>query len=252
MKRFTQARKTQMLTGGLVHFTVTGVDMRPTADKSNVQDFYEQSRVLESIIEIFRVRANVVLVSETKEEGVTIAVEHNDAVDASEIQGKIQELGEVPFGDGDTLDLSSVEVTEVTYDILPTPAPVIDTNNSSIQEVGGDVVITVQAGGDDLDYLEVDHNAEGTLPEFSIYADSNDVWGDPQSQADADAAGIEATYSNGTWTITLLEGGTALNTWINDFGGYIRMLFVVHNTDGNASGSMSGGNYFELELTVTP
>jgi hypothetical protein len=66
------------------------------------------------------------------------------------------------------------------------------------------------------------------------------VWGDPASQSQADAASVVATYNGGTWTLTFLEGGAALNTWIDELGGNIRLYSVVHNTDGNSSGSMSG------------
>lgn len=123
MKRYTQVQDTQMLTGGLEHFTVTGADIVPTADADaaygteEFNNFYEQARVWEQIIEIFRTRANVVIVSELAAGGFSLAVEHNDAVDVAEIQGKIRDLGTVDFG-GSTVDLSSVVVTKVDYDLL--------------------------------------------------------------------------------------------------------------------------------------
>ena len=139
MKKLTQVTKSQMLTGGLEHFTIaTPESIVPTGNPDAVagsvefNNFYEQARVQEQIIEIFRTRANVVLVSELKDAGFTIAVEHNDAVDAAEIQAKIRELGAVPFGvtagvdaelgtDDDvpaTVDLSGVTVAKVDYDLL--------------------------------------------------------------------------------------------------------------------------------------
>lgn len=255
MHRNTVIKNTQTLTGGLDHFTVSGVDMRVTANKnSDMKNFYEQSHVLESIVEIFRVCANVVIVGKTTENGVSIAVEHVDAVDPTVIEEKINELGTVPFGDSSTLDLSTVKVSKVKYDMLvepePVPAPTIDSGSTSIEEVAGDVVVKVQASGDKLYSLEVGHNAQGTLPEFTIYADSSDVWGDPQSASDAVDAGVEATFDNGLWTLTLKDGGAALETWKTDFGGEIKMYIVVHNTEGNASGDMSGSNYHLLEITV--
>ena len=123
MKRYTQVQDTQMLTGGLEHFTVTGADIVPTADADaaygteEFNNFYEQARVWEQMIEIFRTRANVVIVSELATGGFSLAVEHNDAVDVSEIQGKIRDLGTVDFG-GSTVDLSNVVVTKVDYDLL--------------------------------------------------------------------------------------------------------------------------------------
>lgn len=146
MKKLTQVSKTQMLTGGLEHFTIaTPNSIVPTASADSVdgtqefKDFYEQARVQEQIIELFRTRANVVLVSELKDGGFTVAVEHNDAVDVAELQGKIRELGAVAFGSeevtvdpdgtagsGDeytevqakTVDLSGVVVAKVDYDLL--------------------------------------------------------------------------------------------------------------------------------------
>ena len=146
MKRYTQAKKTQMLTGGLEHFTVaTPNSIVPTADSEaafgsdEFNNYYEQARVWEQMIEIFRTRGNVVLVSELTDNGFTVAVEHNDAVDAGEIQEKIRELGSVAFGteevtidpdgtpaSGDeytetqdaTVDLSGVTVSKVDYDLL--------------------------------------------------------------------------------------------------------------------------------------
>ena len=149
MKRYTQAKKTQMLTGGLEHFTVTGADIVPTADGSSeyhseeFKNYYEQARVWEKLIEVFRTRGNVVIVSELAAGGFTVAVEHKDAIDASEIQEKIRELGEVPFGttmvevadefgtlpgeagyvtteeeQDATVDLSGATVTKVDYDLL--------------------------------------------------------------------------------------------------------------------------------------
>ena len=146
MKRYTQVKDTQMLTGGLEHFTVaTPTSIVPTADSEaaygsdEFNNFYEHARVWEQMIEIFRTRGNVVIVSELTDNGFTVAVEHNDAVDAGEIQEKIRELGSVAFGteevtidpdgtpaSGDeytetqdaTVDLSGVTVSKVDYDLL--------------------------------------------------------------------------------------------------------------------------------------
>ena len=139
MKRYTQVQDTQMLTGGLEHFTVsTPNSIVPTGDSEaaygsvEFNNYYEQARVWEQMIEIFRTRGNVVIVSELAAGGFTVAVEHNDAVDAAEIQAKIRELGSVNFGVSagtdtelgtsddvqETVDLSGVTVTKVAYDLL--------------------------------------------------------------------------------------------------------------------------------------
>ena len=146
MKRYTQISETQMLTGGLEHFVVqTPNSIVPTADSSaaygtqEFNDFYDQARVWEKMVEIFRTRANVVIVSDLAAGGFTLAVEHNEAVDPAEIQQKIRDLGTVSFGteevtvdpdgtpdSGDeyvenqevTVDLSGVTVAKVDYDLL--------------------------------------------------------------------------------------------------------------------------------------
>lgn len=139
MKRYTQVKDTQMLTGGLEHFTVTTpASIVPTGDSEapygsvEFNNYYEQARVWEKLIEVFRTRGNVVIVSELAAGGFTVAVEHNDAIDPAEIQTKIQELGEVNFGVSagtdtelgteddvqETVDLSGVTVAKVDYDLL--------------------------------------------------------------------------------------------------------------------------------------
>lgn len=146
MKKLTSVSKTQMLTGGLEHFTITTPEsIVPTGNADAVYDsqefnnFYEQARVQQQIIEIFRIRGNVVIVSDLKAGGFTVAVEHNDAIDPAEIQAKIRELGAVAFGSQDvtvdpdgtpnsgdeyvetqpvTVDLSGVSVAKVEYDLL--------------------------------------------------------------------------------------------------------------------------------------
>jgi hypothetical protein len=129
-------------------------------------------------------------------------------------------------------------------------APTIDGANTTIAVVDGNVVATVQASGDGIQSLEVDHNAEGTLPEFSVYADPANVWGDAESATQAAAAGLEATYADGLWTLTFLQGGAALQTFVDDYAGNIQLYLVVHNAEGKASGTMDGGNYHRLEITV--
>ena len=139
MKRYTQVQDTQMLTGGLEHFTVgTPNSIVPTGDSEatygsvEFNNYYEQARVWEQMIEIFRTRGNVVIVSELAAGGFTVAVEHNDAIDPVEIQEKIRELGSVNFGVSagtdtelgteddvqETVDLSGVTVAKVDYDLL--------------------------------------------------------------------------------------------------------------------------------------
>lgn len=134
----------------------------------------------------------------------------------------------------------------------PLAAPVIDEAGSSIAaDDAGNVVARIKVNGEQLYSLEVDHNAEGLLPEFTIYADSANVWGTPESASQAVTAGVEATYVDGEWVITFLDGGAAKDVFMTQRGGRFRLVFVAANAEGTKSGSMSGQEYFVLETVVT-
>jgi len=55
-------------------------------------------------------------------------------------------------------------------------------------------VLTVDAFDLNLYELEIDHSFEGTLPEFSVYADALNPWGTPEDKAQFDAAGVTIAY----------------------------------------------------------
>lgn len=122
MKRLTKVFPKQMLTGGLEHLLIKTPESIEVTAAEGSDEYFEQHRVLEHIVEMVRMRANVVIVGPVDADGVSIAVEFNEAVQADELEGMIQDLGEeVPFGSG-TVDLSGVTVLKVDYKLDdPTP-----------------------------------------------------------------------------------------------------------------------------------
>ncbi|HPR39464.1 MAG TPA: hypothetical protein PKY19_04690 [Oscillospiraceae bacterium] len=96
-------------------------------------------------------------------------------------------------------------------------------------------VLTVTANDDTALYeLEVDHSMEGTLPEFSVYADSTNPYGTAEDKTTFEAQGVYVTYADGVWTIDFGETVTGL---IAANGG-ITFYLVVKDTAGNAWGSI--------------
>lgn len=119
--RFKYVYPEQMLTGGLdLYHLTTPNSIVPTAESDStdyfvVQDYYTQCRVWETIIEMIRLRANVVIVGQLDDDGFSFAVEHKDALDVDRMQTMLQELGDVSFShDGQTtVDMSGVTLVEV-------------------------------------------------------------------------------------------------------------------------------------------
>lgn len=89
-KRLTKVSETQMLTGGLEYFVVTtGTSIVPDVltDASTVavrKIARARDRMWEQIIEIFRTRANVVIVGPLSADGFSLAVEHTGAIDVTD------------------------------------------------------------------------------------------------------------------------------------------------------------------------
>ena len=57
-------------------------------------------------------------------------------------------------------------------------------------------VLTVKASDENLYELEVDHSLEGILPEFSVYASAEEVYGG--QEAAFEAAGVSVEYDEAT------------------------------------------------------
>ncbi len=94
--------------------------------------------------------------------------------------------------------------------------------------------------------LEIDHSLEGVLPEFKVYASSDNVWGSPEAAGMADDAGVTATFTDGTWVIKI--GGQALEI-IRNYP-QIKFYSLVIDVDENQSGSMYDGTYETTVVTI--
>lgn len=107
---------------------------------------------------------------------------------------------------------------------------------------GETLVLRVAAQNqDNVHELEVDHSLQGTLPEFSVYANEANPYG--TSEADFVANGVTVTYSaaNSEWTI---DFGRTVTDIIIDNGGDVQFYFVLRDASRNILwGSMD---------TVTP
>jgi len=150
--------------------------------------------------------------------------------------------GEVDPDVGLILTLSDVFHTEnVTF-----KAVINDTTNPVLVAVtpprgdvyladGENFVLTVEASDDNLYSLEVDHSFEGTLPEFTVYADADDPWGDPDSAAWAASLGVVLTYDEDDQIWTIDFGPTITETFITDG---VTFYLVLFDQAGNTWGSM--------------
>lgn len=144
----------------------------------------------------------------------------------------------------------TASITVVEPSPPPLDPPTFDMAATGIEEVDGNIVVRVKANGDSLYSLEVDHNAEAHLPEFTIYASPAPLWGTPEEEAQASDLGVEASYEDGLWTITLLDGGAAKAAFMEHYDGVVRFHLVVANTEGGTTGSMDNGESLTLELTI--
>ena len=95
--------------------------------------------------------------------------------------------------------------------------------------------LEVTASDENLYELEVDHSMEATLPEFSVYADADNPYGD--SASEFAEAGVTVTYDadEQKWTI---DFGEEVTDKIVDNGG-ITFYLVLVDEAGNKWGSMS-------------
>ncbi|MGI6359417.1 MAG: hypothetical protein ACOX2K_12270 [Bacillota bacterium] len=77
---------------------------------------------------------------------------------------------------------------------------------------GESFVLSVDASDEHLYELEIDHNLEGVLPEFSVYADEENPYGSDDDKAAFEGCGVEVTYDadEQKWTIDFGQTVTEL------------------------------------------
>lgn len=128
-----------------------------------------------------------------------------------------------------------------------------------VKNEAGDLVLTVVAEDENLYSLEVDHShgkhgkwASAGLPEFTIYADSDNVWGELKEGMDPEDFGVTAAYDaeNQTWTLTFGADGQVMGVINNPelSNGAVEFYLVAHDAFGNSSGDMDG-NYEKVVYT---
>jgi nicotinamide mononucleotide adenylyltransferase len=111
--------------------------------------------------------------------------------------------------------------------------------------------LEVTASDENLYELEVDHSMEATLPEFSVYADADNPYGD--SASEFAEAGVEVIYDaeEQKWTIDFGEEVT--NQIVDNEG--ITFYLVLVDEAGNKWGSMdptTEENTFAYTVTQEP
>jgi len=111
--------------------------------------------------------------------------------------------------------------------------------------------LTVDAFDLNLYELEIDHSFEGTLPEFSVYADAANPWGTPEDKAQFDAAGVTIAYDETAQKWTIDFGETITDMFIPDG---VTFYMVLKDEAGNQWGSMysvTPENTFAYTFEVT-
>ncbi|HOS68804.1 MAG TPA: S-layer homology domain-containing protein [Bacillota bacterium] len=94
------------------------------------------------------------------------------------------------------------------------------------------IVDTFDAG--ELYELEIDHNMEGVLPEFSVYADSDNPYGDDKEEFIRAGVTVDYNAAEQEWTI---DFGSDITDIFRDNGG-ITFYLVIKDMAGNQFGSM--------------
>jgi len=118
---------------------------------------------------------------------------------------------------------------------LPTLEGVSPAEGDVVLSADGTFIWTVDALDNNLYELEIDHNLEGSLPEFSVYASESDPYGGDESEFTA--AGVSVTYDamEQKWTIDF--GADVTDLFILEGG--ITFYVVLKDEAGNKWGSMS-------------
>jgi hypothetical protein len=129
-----------------------------------------------------------------------------------------------------------VHTENVTFKfvILDTIAPVMEAvlPAEGVVTLAADeaFVLTVDAFDLNLYELEIDHSFEGTLPEFSVYADALNPWGTPEDKAQFDAAGVTIAYDETAQKWTIDFGETITDMFIPDG---VTFYMVLKDEAGN-------------------
>ncbi|NLY45277.1 MAG: hypothetical protein GX053_04720, partial [Tissierella sp.] len=126
---------------------------------------------------------------------------------------------------------------------------VLPSSSLVLLEENDNFILVVDVTGTDIRELEVDHSMQGTLPEFSVYADPSNPYGSQDLNSAFESEGVTVTYddNNQEWTINFGEKVT--DTIINKGG--ITFYLVIKDQDGNQFGTMYGtteDNTFSYEV----
>ncbi len=99
-------------------------------------------------------------------------------------------------------------------------------------------IVDASDAGDNLYELEVDHSMEGTIPEFSVYANEGNPYGTLAEKAEFESNGVYVTYiaADQMWIINF--GETITDAFVDNGG--ITFYVVLKDRNGNQFGTMSG------------
>lgn len=92
-----------------------------------------------------------------------------------------------------------------------------------------DIVISFSTGVDKTYTLEVDHNRSAYLPEFHLYADSINPYGNYDDKLVFNKHGVTVAFDNGTWTMTYKDPIASLLRSL----GSITYFLAAKNTNGD-------------------
>ena len=149
------------------------------------------------------------------------------------------------------VELASIPVT-FADDVAPEMVSVTPAKGLVTLAADQSFILKVKASDPNLYELEIDHSFEGTLPEFSVYADALNPWGTPEDQAQFEGAGVTVEYDAllQEWTIDFGEAIT--NNYFIPNG--VTFYMVLIDEAGNTWGSMSpptGENTFAYTFEVS-
>ena len=147
----------------------------------------------------------------------------------------------------DKFDLDAVEVSGTPMPASPTLDTVAPDVGTIELATGENFVWTVDANDvdGDLASLEIDHSLgaysgtpeEDQLPEFTVYADPENVYGSPEAEAAFASFGVTVSYDDELEKWTIDFGDNITDRFVDEEG--ITFYVVLKDVDGNKFGSMS-------------